>query len=118
MKIAIEVHHYAPELNKVFVTDNKGNHKATIPAPGVTSIRAAREKFFQPVKPGKVARLTATYRDPQYSWLDSNRAGRFNNYADLMQVLKQFKAGKQGGPLLDGTTLETPKIKVKISLIG
>lgn len=118
MKIAIEVHNYAPELNKVHFLDKQGNQISYVSAPGITSIRAARENMFNPVKPGKVARVTATYADPQYSWLDSVRCGRFNSYAELSIFLKQFKAGKQGGPLLDGTTLETPKIKVKISLIG
>jgi len=118
MKLTVETHKYAPELNRVHFVNKNNLIIATLPAPGITSIAQARRKLFPSVVPSKVAIVTASYDKPEYQWLDSSRSGRFQNYAQLKSFVKMFAESKKGGPLLDGSYLPDAKIKVKIKLVG
>lgn len=118
MKLAIETHKYAPELNRVHFVNKNNLIVATMPAPGVTTIAQARSKFFARVVPGKAAVITASYDHPDYNWLNSQRAGRFQDYAQLKAFVNKFAESKKGGPLLDGGFLPDAKITVKTLMIG
>lgn len=118
MKLAIETHKYAPELNRVHFVNKNNLVVTTMPAPGVCSIAEARKKFFARIVPGKAASITANYDNPDYQWLNSQRAGRFQDYAQLKDFVNKFASTKKGGPLLDGGFLPDAKITVKTMLIG
>ena len=118
MKLTVETHKYAPELNRVHFVNKNNMIISTLPAPGITNIAQARSTFFARVVPGKAAIITASYDNPDYQWLESHRAGRFQNYAQLKEFVNKFAETKKGGALLDGGFLPDAKIKVRIKLIG
>lgn len=72
MKIALERHAYAPELNRAHVIRG-GRIVASLPAPGCVSIREARAKLF-PV--GKAGRLIVARYERAAPWHGLNREYR------------------------------------------
>lgn len=49
MKLYLEIHKFAPELNKVVLIKSGKELKA----PNITTIKDARKQFFNPIKKGK-----------------------------------------------------------------
>jgi hypothetical protein len=91
MKLAIEVHKYAPELNKAFFLNNRGEIVACRPAPGIVSIRQFRDKF-KPAKPVRCAWVAHSYSDRSLQWLDRVRSGVVQSYADALRVKRDVQA--------------------------
>ncbi len=82
---AIETHKYAPELNKLVFSNG-----ATFNTPGLTSIKAIREKYFRPAKAGKYA--TVKYTHDKHACLTSVNSGFLKDgYRTLQSVLLTLK---------------------------
>jgi hypothetical protein len=91
MKLAIERHRFAPELNKVFFLNKQGEVIARRHAPGVTCIRQWREKF-KPATPTRIAIVTSQYAEPSLRWLDKKRTGRINSLSDALQAKREMRS--------------------------
>lgn len=87
MKIVLERHRYAPELNAAYV----GPNQVRIAAPGCTTIKEVREKLFSPVKQGRYAKIKVTYPGT-FAWLGRQNAGYIQNYLELKEALRVVKA--------------------------
>lgn len=120
MKIAIERHKFAPELNAALVI-HRGRVVASMAAPGCQSIREARALLFSPAKQGRKA--IASYTRPA-PWQSLNR-----EYAALyplggaglramIQHARQIAARHDGGPLNDGRVLPAAARALRTSLQG
>lgn len=117
MKLAIETHAYAPELNSIlFVKHGKVIAKKS--APGVKSIREARDVYFQAITPGRVAVVSSSHSEPKYQWLNRTVRGRISSFGELLRFVGNFRQRQGGGELLDGTILPHPEISVKTKMIG
>ncbi|URC22799.1 hypothetical protein KASHIRA_02250 [Serratia phage vB_SmaM-Kashira] len=117
MKMVIEIHAYAPELNKILFVKH-GETVAKKAAPGIESIRAARAVYFQPITPGRVATVSSSHGDPKYAGLNRSARGRISSYTELLNFVDRFRQRHAGGELLDGSILPHPKISVKTKMIG
>lgn len=91
MKFAIEVHKYAPELNKVLFLNKRGEVIARRDAPGVVSVRQFRDKF-KPAQPVRCAWVSKSYSDRSLQWLDRIRSGVVQSYADALRVKRDVQA--------------------------
>ena len=83
---AIERHAYSPEQNKLHFF--RGGRLA---APGITSIREAREKLLSPVKPGKLARVEVTHTNPEHKICDTQYYGRIRSMIELIEFKKTLR---------------------------
>lgn len=117
MKMVIETHAFAPELNKILFVKH-GETVAVKKAPGVTSIKEARAVYFQKATPGRVATVSSAHDNPNHKWLNRQAQGRISSYAELLKFVTSFRDRHAGGELLDGTLLPHPKISVKTKMIG
>lgn len=72
----LEVHRYAPELNKLHL-----RNRQQIPASGITSIKEAKAKLFGRWQPGH--QVTITVSHPEYINLSRLYRGRLSHLADL-----------------------------------
>lgn len=116
MKLSIETHKYAPELNKIlFVRDRRV--VSSLSAPGVTSIRQAREKFLKPQSFARVATVTTHYPE-KWERLNRTHKGLIRSYADLLDFKNYVRNRTTGGMLLSGEVLPDADIKIKIKMIG
>ena len=76
---AIEVHKYAPELNKLVFSNG-----ATFNTPYLTSIKTIREKYFKPAKKGKYA--TVKYTHDKHACLNSVNSGFLKHGYDTLSI--------------------------------
>ena len=91
MKIILERHTYAPELNKAHIL-RKGRVVAALPAPGVTSIKEARAKLFPRIPaPVRVASYASHYPEP-LKWLERQYAGKVASYENALTFLRAQRA--------------------------
>lgn len=74
MKIVIERHTYAPELNKVHFIKNNGVVVGTLPAPGITTTHEWRAANA-PAEPFIHVKLRTVYPDPKQKWLERTIGG-------------------------------------------
>lgn len=116
MKIAIEKHSYAPELNKVMILRGK-RVVSSFPAAGVTTIKEARQKFFAPVQTGRTVKISTEYPAP-YKSLDRVYRGRVSGFNDVIRFRDQLREKCSGGALLNGDFLPAAKIIIESRLIG
>lgn len=86
MKFSLEVHRYAPELNRVHFARG-----GSMLAPGCTTIREARERFFKPVQPGRVARVQVSHTDPEHQRCDRLYQGRIHSFDEFKRTMHQLK---------------------------
>lgn len=87
MKIILERHRYAPELNTAHIL-RKGRVVAVLPAPGVTSIKEARAKLFPRIpEPFRAADYASHYPAPQ-KWLERQYRGRVASYQNALDFLR------------------------------
>ena len=116
MKLILERHRYAPELNRCHVL-NRGRVAAILPAPGCTTIAEARRTLFRPVKP---VRLVVVHSEREGEWSGFNRtrragyelsAGNMNRIAADVR-----KCHDVGGKLLDGRTMPPSRERVETRL--
>ena len=106
MKIAIERHLYAPELNKIIFSNG-----ASIKAPSITSIKEARAKILKKPRAGLMCVAESVYTDIEYQNLNRVVASGFcASRIEAFKFTRQFK--QKGGALLDGRILPPNKIKL------
>lgn len=79
----LEVHTYAPELNKLHLRGG-----AVLAAPGVGGVQYARETMFKPVKPGRYARFE--FKHPDKSQLNATMHGRASGYKTILLLWHDF----------------------------
>ena len=103
MKLFLEIHRYAPELNTYQVLDSKGMPKGKpLRCPGLDSIKAVRAKLYAPLgMRGRYVNLTSS--------TGNQRQGFCNDLHKLQTVLRGFRAMCN----LPGTT-----IKISSRLVG
>lgn len=113
MKLKIETHKYAPELNRVYLTGKNSSRAAVLRAPSVTSVKDARAALFpKPLPFRRVVTVESYYDDPRFYGLNRRYSGTVDSYEHLKTVIANIKARNTGGPLLDGSIL--PPVKVRI----
>lgn len=87
MRIILERHTYAPELNKAYI----GPSRVMMPAPGCASIADVRRKLFAPLKnKGRFVILRAQ-NVREHKNLDRERAGFCNDLHSLAEALRVFR---------------------------
>lgn len=120
MKIALERHSYAPELNRAHII-RRGHIAATIAAPGCQSIREARARLFAPAIPGRIVAASYTRAAP---WAGLNRTycARYPlGGAGLRKALadsRAIEARHSGGLLASGDILPNAARKLATRLSG
>lgn len=113
MKIKIESHKYAPELNRVYLTGKNSSNAVILRAPSVTSIKEARAALFpRALRFRRVVTVEAYYNDPRFAGLNRRYSGTVDSYEHIKNVIANIKARDTGGTLLDGSIL--PPVKVRI----
>lgn len=115
MKLIIERHEYAPELNKVFVF-HKRRQVAVINAAGVRNISEARRLLFPQYVPAVVGYLEKT-NTMEPALLNSKRAGLVDSRQQALQIARDWREKSKGGPLVDGRVLPDSVVTVKTRLV-
>ena len=80
----LEVHRYAPELNKLHL-----RNRQTLPAPGITTIKEAKARLFGCWQPGH--QVTITVSHPDYVNLSRLYRGRLASLTDLPEHLARLR---------------------------
>lgn len=87
MKILLENHAFAPELNKAYI----GEAKTMFKVPGCKSITDVRKALFSPLpRKGRYAIMRAVYPE-RYKHHNRTVAGFYKDTADLARHIKMFK---------------------------
>ena len=116
MNIILEVHHYAPELNRAYLN---GNAQAVVKCPGIFTIKDFRARFFKPVKRGLFAVVAKEYDDPRYTWLNKTYSGYVSSRAEALALVRDMKPGTGAGkPLVNGEIMPAPKFTIEFRIIG
>lgn len=106
MRIVLERHHYAPELNKALI----GPNGTVIPAPGCTSIREVRQSLFSPLKRSGRHVVLSTHYPQEKAWLNRRHAGFCDSLQELSIHLHTLRA-----KLVPG---QGAAVKVQSRLVG
>ncbi|MFQ2233764.1 hypothetical protein [Aeromonas hydrophila] len=80
----LEVHRYAPELNKLHL-----RNRQTLPAPCITTIKEAKARLFSRWQP--VHQVTITVSHPDYINLSRFYRGRLANLTELPEQLTRLR---------------------------
>ena len=80
----LEVHRYAPELNKLHL-----RNRQSLPAPGITTIKEAKAHLFGRWQPGH--HVTITVSHPDYVNLSRLYRGRQVSLAELPEHLTRLR---------------------------
>ncbi|MGL4916970.1 MAG: hypothetical protein ACRC5D_12125 [Aeromonas allosaccharophila] len=80
----LEVHRYAPELNKLHL-----RNRQLLPAPGITTIKEAKARLFGRWQPGH--QVTITVSHPDYVNLSRLYRGRLTNLTELPEHLTRIR---------------------------
>lgn len=119
MKIALERHAYAPELNRALILNRNGDCVATLPAPGCASIRDARRALFAPVEPRRIVEATKARPAP---WEGLNRTLRAayplepGNLATILEHARRALPMESECTLDDGRALPASRLKLSTRL--
>lgn len=116
MRIILERHAYAPELNKAHIM-RKGHKVASFAAPHCQSIKEARALCF----PQYVARriVTAEYiRDGEFSCFNRTRRAAYPLQAGNMAIIADHarRLIDMGGPLIDGRVIPPARLRLSTRL--
>jgi hypothetical protein len=76
----LEVHRYAPELNKLHL-----RNRQTLPAPGITTIKEAKAHLFSRWQPGH--QVIITVHHPDYVNISRRYRGRLASLTELPEHL-------------------------------
>jgi hypothetical protein len=130
MRIAIENHEYAPELNAVFVRGKRGlfarlKTKANA-ANGLKTIKDVRKKFFKAYKKPFIYATFTTEFAPPYQDLNRTHAGTVKSRLDALRFKREHIAKNSYGQFIDMSkceyvdsyTMPTPKMTLTTKLIG
>lgn len=91
MKLILERHSYAPELNRAHILRH-GKVVAEMRAPGCTSIREARAKLFPRLAaPTRVGAYQSHYPEA-LKWLERQYEGRIASYENGLAFLRTQRA--------------------------
>lgn len=116
MRIALERHAYAPELNRAHII-RKGRAVASFPAPGCQSIGAARAYCFPRYEARRI--VAASYvRDGEFSGLNRTIRAAYPLEPNAMVRIACHARGliDPGGALLDGRTLPPARLELHTRL--
>ena len=80
----LEVHRYAPELNKLHL-----RNRQTLPVPGITTIKEAKARLFGRWQSGH--QVTITVSHPDYINLSRLYRGRLESLAELPEHLTRLR---------------------------
>ncbi len=80
----LEVHCYAPELNKLHL-----RNRQTLPAPGITTLKEAKARLFGCWQPGH--QVTITVSHPDYVNLSRLYRGRLASLTDFPEHLTRLR---------------------------
>ncbi|WP_310597659.1 hypothetical protein [Aeromonas aquatica] len=80
----LEVHRYAPELNRLHL-----RNRQTLPAPGITTIKEAKARLLGQWQPGH--QVTITISHPVYVNLARRYRGRLTSLAELPEHLARLR---------------------------
>ncbi|MGE6162416.1 hypothetical protein ACLHZ7_16185 [Aeromonas salmonicida] len=80
----LEVHRYAPELNKLHL-----RNRQMLPAPGITTIKEAKARLFGRWQPRH--QVTITVSHPDYINLSRLYRGRLESLAELPEHLTRLR---------------------------
>ena len=80
----LEVHRYAPELNKLHL-----RNRQMLPAPGITTIKEAKARLFSRWQQGHQVIITVSH--PDYINLSRLYRGRLTSLADLPEHLTRLR---------------------------
>ncbi|MGL4206350.1 MAG: hypothetical protein ACRCRW_09580 [Aeromonadaceae bacterium] len=80
----LEVHRYAPELNKLHL-----RNRQTLPAPGITTIKEAKARLFSRWQPGH--QVTIIVNHPDNVSLSRLYRGRLANLTELPEHLTKLR---------------------------
>jgi hypothetical protein len=120
MKLALERHAYAPELNKAHLL-HRGRIVASLPAPGCDSIKAARAALFAPAHKGRKVSVSFT-RPAPWQGLNWHGAALYplggEGLRSALDHVRQIAARKAGGVLDSGDILPDPARRVVTSMKG
>lgn len=87
MKIVLEIHRFAPELNKAYI----GKAQTMLKVPGCDSIAGARKALFSQLpRKGRYVVMEARYPE-RYKHHNRTVAGFYKNTAELARHIKMFK---------------------------
>lgn len=87
MKIVLEVHAYAPELNRAYI----GPNRTMIRTPGCACIAAVRRAYFAPLRhAGRYARLQA-HNTRALAHCDRTMQGYYAGPEMLRSAIDQFR---------------------------
>lgn len=117
MKIGLERHAYAPELNKAIILNKRGDMVATMPAPGCTTIAQARAHCFPRYEARRI--VTASYvRDGEFAWSNRTIRAAYPLEPNAMVRIACHARGliDQGGTLLDGRVIPPAKLQLHTRL--
>ncbi|MCX0432611.1 hypothetical protein OD808_17190 [Aeromonas veronii] len=84
LNTGLEVHSYAPELNKLHL-----RNRQTLPAPGITTIKEAKASLLGRWQPGH--QVTITVSHPDYINLSPLYRGRLTRLTDLLEHLTRLR---------------------------
>ena len=82
--IGLEVHRYAPELNKLHL-----RNRQPLSAPGITTIKEAKARLFGRWQPGH--QVTITVSHPDYVNLSRLYRGRLASLTELPEHLNRLR---------------------------
>lgn len=112
MRLVLERHAYAPELNRAHVM-RKGRIVADFPAPGARSIAEARRQLFPQFEPVRYAEAESYRAAP---WAGHNRTRRAAYPIGPGVMCRVFHDSRTmrdaGGELLDGRTLPPSDVRL------
>ena len=115
MKLILERHAYAPELNLAHIL-RKGRIVASRKAPNCTTIRQCRKLLYARLAPAIVATVTSEYSEREFHWLNRTFRGCVKSRIEAFEFAKTCRAKNAGSTLLDGSTLPAATVKVKTRL--
>ena len=98
MKIVLERHAFAPELNKAHIY-HRGKRIALLPAKSACTIKQARAALFAPVTPCIVATVTKEYQAP-YEYLNRTWRGVVKTRAEATSFMRVQQTLNPGGKRL------------------
>ena len=91
MKLILERHAYAPELNTAHIL-RKGRVVAEISVPGATSIKEARAKLFPRLKAPMRVAFYASHYPERLKGLERQYAGQVASYQNALTFLRTQRA--------------------------
>ena len=87
MKIILERHAYAPELNKAYI----GKSGACVPAPGCRTISDVRKRLFAPLKYKGRFVILSSENTPDKASYNRKVSGFCNDLQSLQGAIQVFK---------------------------